>query len=182
MSTNLLLQPLSIPDKHMDPISNKQEAAIPNMRMGMMGGISSSPTSQHFVEPVSNNLGLHNSPVLNKQVRQMDLLTNPQIGNMQVSLINTQNSRRLIQILRGARPSLLASNPISLDPLNPSNFFFHFLFVHQILNPNTAYLTVSKFIKTPNQRVIGLIRVFTSSFLRCFPRTEWQNSRSHCHR
>ncbi|GFZ08413.1 hypothetical protein Acr_20g0002210 [Actinidia rufa] len=168
MSTNLVSQPLSIPDKHMDPISNKLEAAIPNRRMGMMGGISSSPTSQHFVEPVSNNFGLHNSPVLNRQVRQMDLMPNQQMGNMQAMLNNlgSQKVSLLSKRRAGGEPmygnsggqqlSMPNKNVVQIEPLsnNPG--------LQQLAPPNKRPIQLhSKSItqgpqnlSTPNKKMV----------------------------
>ncbi|KAL6985357.1 hypothetical protein U1Q18_018732 [Sarracenia purpurea var. burkii] len=100
MSNNLVSQPLSIPNKQMDPISNKLDVSIPNMRMGMMVGISNSPASQQFeisnkqmglVQPKSSDFELHHPPVSNREMGEMEglqpfLLPNQQIGDMDAML------------------------------------------------------------------------------------------------
>ncbi|KAL7166236.1 hypothetical protein ACSBR2_037004 [Camellia fascicularis] len=140
MSNNLVSQPLSIPNKQMDPISDNLEVSIPNMRMGMMDGMSNSPAPRQFeisnkkmglVEPMTNNFGLHNSPVLNRQTGQMEmqvsnlglqqfLMPNHQIGDMDAMLNNIGSQKILLPSKRKAVGEPKFGNSVGQHLLTPN--------------------------------------------------------------
>ncbi|XAR69332.1 hypothetical protein NMG60_11000872 [Bertholletia excelsa] len=108
MSNNLVSQPLSIPDKQMDPIYDRLETSIPNMQMGVIGGMPNFTTGQQFeisnnemgsVEAFCHNVDLQNLPIVNRQMGQMQpnvsnpgrqqfLIPNQSIGGTEAMLGN----------------------------------------------------------------------------------------------
>ncbi|KAA8521745.1 hypothetical protein F0562_012418 [Nyssa sinensis] len=117
---------LPIPNKEMsqmEPISNKLDSSISNMRMGMIGPMSNNAASHQFlmsdnqmglVEPMSSNTGSQTLPVLNKQIAQMEpnrrnlgshqfLKPTQQIGEME-AMLNNLGSQKLLSPSKQREP------------------------------------------------------------------------------
>lgn len=140
MSNNLVSEPFSMPTKQMDPISDKLEMSVPNIQMGMMGGMSNSPTTKQFeisnkqmglAEPMSNNFGSYNSPELNRQMAQTDLqgtnlgfeqfiMANENVGDMEAMFNNLGSQKILLPSKRNAMGEPVFSNFVGQQLLMPN--------------------------------------------------------------
>lgn len=140
MSNNLVSEPFSMPTKQMDPISDKLEMPVPNIQMGMMGGMSNSPTTKQFeisnkqmglAEPMSNNFGSYNSPELSRQMAQTDLqgtnigfeqfiMANPNVGDMEAMFNNLGSQKILVPSKRNAMGEPVFSNFVGQQLLMPN--------------------------------------------------------------
>lgn len=129
-----------MPTKQMDPILDKLEVSVPNIQMGMIGGMSNSPTTKQFeisnkqmglAEPMSNNFGSYNSPELNRQMAQTDLqgtnlgfeqfiMANQNVGDMEAMFNNLGSQKILLPSKRNAMGEPVFSNFVGQQLLMPN--------------------------------------------------------------
>ncbi|GFS44946.1 hypothetical protein Acr_00g0093120 [Actinidia rufa] len=174
MSNNLVSQPLSVPNKQMNPISNELEASIPNIQMGMTGGMSNSPRLQHFeiskkhmglMESAPNNLGLQNPLVLNKQMGSMEqqvsgpglqefLRPNQQVGDVEAMLSNMGSQKILLPSKRSAVGEPIVRNSVAQQLMPNKNVarmeaFTNTTGMQQLPSPNKKTIQVHSNFSTP---------------------------------
>ncbi|GFS35368.1 hypothetical protein Acr_00g0039410 [Actinidia rufa] len=174
MSNNLVSQTLSVPTKQMNPISNELESSIPNVQMGMTGGMSYSPRLQHFeiskkqmglMESSPNNLGLQNPSVLNKQMGSMEqqvsgpglqqfLRPNQQVGDMEAMLSNMGSQKMLLPSKRTAVGEPIVRNSVAQQLMSNKNVarveaFTNATGMQQLPSPNKKTIVVHSNFSTP---------------------------------
>ncbi|KAH7845572.1 hypothetical protein Vadar_003645 [Vaccinium darrowii] len=149
----------------MDPVSEELKASIPHMQMGMMGGMSISPTLQRFgisdkkMEHVSSSLGLQNSNVLNKRTGQLEpqasnprlqqfFVPNQQVGHRESVLNNLGSPKVSLPSKRNAAGEPISSSSVAQPLSMPNKNLAH-------VGPLTSGLVLQQ-LSTPNKQTVQM--------------------------